>query len=298
MKNTARFNGGRWLAPIAILLLSGSFVRGAQAQTPSAGIAEVNGTKLYYEMAGKGHALVLIHGGAVDRRAWDDQFTVFSARYKTIRYDLRGSGKSAMPDKPFSNAEDLRALLQYLKVDKAYIAGISRGGGVAFDFTLAHPEMVDALILVSANLNNVPAAYQKMFEASTEAGKKKGAAAAAQVWLDDPYQGPTREKPEARKRVLQVLTENIAKFRHFDGSVAVEQLLSSKTPPSQRLTEIHVPTLVIAGENDNVDARANYDHWAKGIPGAKKLVVPGAAHLVNIDQPKIFNQAVFEFLKQ
>jgi pimeloyl-ACP methyl ester carboxylesterase len=96
--------------------------------------------------------------------------------------------------------------------------------------------------------------------------------------------------------VLKVLEENLPRFRHFDGSVAVRQLQSSDVPAYKRLAEIRTPTLIIAGERDNVDARANYDNWAKGIPNAKKVVFPGAAHLVNIDQPEKFNQAVLEFL--
>ena len=281
----------------AMALLLPIFVHGAQAQSANQGTAEVNGTKLYYEMAGKGHALVLIHGGAVDRRAWDDQFLEFSKHFKVIRYDLRGSGKSAQPDQAFSNTEDLYALLRFLKVDKAYLAGISRGGGVAFDFTLAHPDMVDRLILVSSNLGGVPQAYRDMFARATEAGKKQGANAGADVWWNDPYQGPSRENEAARTRVREVLRENIATFLHFaPGSVAVEQRTFSKDTVS-RLVDIHIPTLIIAGEKDNVDARANYDRWAKGIPGAKKIVVQGAAHLVNIDRPKEFNRAVLDFLQ-
>ena len=266
------------------------------AQVPvQRGIAEVNGTTLYYEMAGSGHAMVLLHGGAVDSRAWDDQFAEFAAHYRVIRYDLRGSGKSASPVTPFSNSKDLYALLQYLKVDKAYLLGISRGGGVAFDFTLDHPDMVAALVLISANLSNTPAAYERMFERTTEAGKTQGAVAAARVWGYDPYQGPVREA--ARPRVLKVLEENLPRFRHFDGSVAVRQLSSSDIPRSERLSAVRVPTLVVAGELDNADARANYDNWARGIRNAKKIIFPNAAHLVNIDQPRGFNQAILEFLR-
>ena len=276
-----------------MLLVAGMFSANGRAAAQS-GIAEVNGTRLYYEMAGEGRTIVLLHGGAVDSRAWDDQFNVFAARYKVIRYDLRGSGKSANEEKPYSNSEDLLALLRFLKVDRACLIGISRGGGIAYDFTLEHPDMVEALVLISANLSNTPDAYNKMFERATEAGKAHGAAAAAQVWGNDPYQGPQREA--ARPRVLQIIEENIARFRHFDGSAAVRQLQSSNVPRSKRLAEIHAPTLVIAGAHDNVDARANYDHWAEGIPNTRKIVFPDAGHLVNIDQPKEFNQAVLDFL--
>jgi pimeloyl-ACP methyl ester carboxylesterase len=133
-----------------------------------------------------------------------------------------------------------------------------------------------------------------MFERATEAGRLHGAAAAAQVWGNDPYQGPVRD--EARPRVLEILEENLPRFRRFDGAPVVQQLSSSEIPRKERLSEIRVPAFVISGERDNADARANYEAWAKGIPRAKKLVVDDAAHLVNIDQPEIFNRAVLDFL--
>ncbi len=258
------------------------------------GIASVNGTELYYEIAGDGHPLILIHGGAVDNRAWDDQFTVFAQNHRVVRYDLRGAGKSGNRDKPFSNSKDLYALLKFLNMDKAYLLGISRGGGFAYDIALEHPEMVDALILVSANLSVHVPAYREMFERSTEAGKKSGAAAAAEVWGNDPYQGPMRES--ARARVVEILTDNMPRFRYFDGHVPVEQRSYSDIPRSQRLAEVQVPTLVISGAHDNIVARANSQNWASGIPNAELVVFPNAAHLVNIDQVDQFNQTVLEFL--
>ena len=82
------------MTTVLSVLLAGILAQGAMAAVQT-GIAEVNGTKLYYEMAGSGRVIILLHGGAVDRRAWDDQFTEFAAKYKVIRYDLRGAGKSA-----------------------------------------------------------------------------------------------------------------------------------------------------------------------------------------------------------
>ncbi|MCH8867074.1 MAG: alpha/beta hydrolase [Proteobacteria bacterium] len=265
------------------------------AQTNSqTGIASVNGTELYYEIAGDGHPLVLIHGGAVDSRAWDDQFSVFSQHYKVVRFDLRGAGKSGNRDKPFSNSQDLYSLLEFLNIDKTYLLGISRGGGFAYDLTLEHPEIVSALILVSANLSMHVPAYSKMFAQSTEAGKESGAAAAAEVWGNDPHQGPMRDS--ARPRVLEILTDNMPRFRYFDGHVPVERLRSSDIPRSQRLTEVQIPTLVISGKHDNAVAKTHYRDWAAGIPNANLVEFPNAAHLVNIDQVDEFNQTVLEFL--
>ncbi len=102
------------------------------------GFAEVNGTTLYYEVAGAGHPFVLLHGHLLDRRSWDDQFAVFAQRYRVIRYDQRGFGDSGLIMKglAYSDRQDLYALLQFLGIESAYLMGVSGGGALAIDFTL------------------------------------------------------------------------------------------------------------------------------------------------------------------
>src|SRR5689334_19941744 len=114
------------------------------------GTAEVNHTRLYYEVAGSGPPLVLIHGFDLDTRMWDDQFEVFAQHYRVVRYDVRGFGKSARPTEPYAHEEDLKALLDYLGIAQAHIVGMSMGGGIAIDFTLTYPEMTRTLILVDS----------------------------------------------------------------------------------------------------------------------------------------------------
>jgi 3-oxoadipate enol-lactonase len=115
------------------------------------GIAHVNGTELYYEVVGTGHPFTLIHGLLLDRSSWDDQFETFTQQYTVLRYDVRGWGDSAQEkaEPPFSPRQDLLSLLHYLNIDKTYLLGLSGGGTLALDFTLEHPDKVDALILVS-----------------------------------------------------------------------------------------------------------------------------------------------------
>src|SRR5438552_14512428 len=120
------------------------------------GFAELNGTKLYYEMAGEGHPLVLIHGGLVNRNSWDDQFDVFAQHYRVIRYDMRGFGDSGVitaDTEPYSMRQDLYNLLQFLGIEKTYVLGLSIAGGMAIDFTLEYPQVVDALIPVAAGVS-------------------------------------------------------------------------------------------------------------------------------------------------
>src|SRR5579859_2012208 len=102
------------------------------------GYAEVNGTRLYYEVAGEGQPLVMLHGGLVNLRSWDSQVVEFAQRYQVIRYDLRGMGKSDQATEPFSHEEDLRSLLAFLGLEQAIVMGLSFGGRTAINFTLLH----------------------------------------------------------------------------------------------------------------------------------------------------------------
>ena len=302
MKEAERSSIKPWLKTCTLVfaiyfLATCSHAPNSQAPNPmpaTTGFAEVNETRLYYESMGEGQPIVLIHGGAVDRRMWDDQVQAFAEHYRVIRYDLRGSGKSEIPKKRFSNVEDLLHLLRLLHVDKAYLLGLSRGGGVAADFTLEHPELVDALILASSNLGGVPDAYRNMLTASFSTARDEGVSKAVQVWLDDPYQAPSPENVAARQRFREIVDENLVVnlFLLF-GTKLVQR---PDVPAFQRISNIRVPTLILSGERDHPDARANYDRAAATIPRAKKLVIPGAAHLVNVDQPEQFNRAVLDFL--
>ncbi len=103
------------------------------------GFAPVYGTRLFYEVRGTGSPVVLIHGGQLDCRMWDDQLTALAQHFRVIRYDVRGYGGSVQPDMLYSDADDLAGLLDYLKVNKAHIVGLSLGGRIAIDFAVAHP---------------------------------------------------------------------------------------------------------------------------------------------------------------
>src|SRR2546422_6205927 len=115
-------------------------------------IARVNGVSLYYEVAGRGAPLVLVHGFACGIRSWDPQVRALSRYRRVIAYDVRGHGLSdAPPDaaaySPATSVADLHALLAHLKIGRAVVGGLSMGGDIALNFALAHPAMVSALIV-------------------------------------------------------------------------------------------------------------------------------------------------------
>jgi pimeloyl-ACP methyl ester carboxylesterase len=253
----------------------------------------VNGTRLYYEVAGSGHPLVLIHGFTLDTRMWDGQFDAFAKRYRVIRYDARGFGKSAGPTgESYAPADDLRALLEQLGVERAHILGLSMGGGLAVDFALAYPEATSSLIAVNSLLGGYQwqefgATIEAMFSAATESGVD----AARAVWLNSPLFEPALEKPDVASRIKQIVGDYSG--WHF---VNEDPAIAPAPPAIQRLGEIAGPTLVLVGERDLPDFHAIADTLAHGIPNARKVVLPGVGHMSNMEDPSGFNEAVLGFL--
>ena len=114
------------------------------------GYIDVTDGKLFYEQAGEGQHIVLIHDGILHRVVWDGQFLELAKNYRVVRYDRRSFGKSSVSEAPFSNVDDLYQVFTQLQIDNAIIFGMSAGGGLAIDFTLKYPDKVKGLVLVGA----------------------------------------------------------------------------------------------------------------------------------------------------
>ena len=250
---------------------------------------------LYYEIAGEGQPLVLIHGGLVNSGLWDDQFAVFAAHYRTLRYDVRGYGKSKSPSSYYSNYGDLRDLLEYFGIEQAYVLGLSMGGGIAIDFTLTYPHHVAALLPIAAGLGGYHATSNRVLrdemEAAYESGDQERAVELSlQVWTDGPYRTPDQVDPAVRERIR-------AMTAHTLNLPDVDPWLQRLEPPAiDRLAEIHVPTLFVVGDQDVEDILKIGDLIIANVRGAQRAVIPGTAHHLNMERPDEFNRIVLEFL--
>lgn len=264
--------------------------------TPTIGYADVHGARLYYETMGTGYPLVLVHAGIADSRIWDDQFADFAEHYRVIRYDIRGFGKSVMPPGPSSTSGDLHGLLQALGITRAHVVGLSIGGGIAIDFTLQYPAMVSALVLAASGLGGTqPSAEMQRADADVDAALERDGIDAAveaenRLWVDGPKRTPTQVDPTVRARVSEM---NGALYRLPEVDAPRERL---DPPAVGRLGEIHVPTLVIVGDGDVPDVIETADMLEQGIAGARKVVFPAVAHMVNMERPEEFNRVVRAFL--
>lgn len=270
------------------------------------GFAEVNGTKLYYEVAGTGHPFILAHGHLLDRRSWDDQFAVFAQHYRVVRYDQRGFGDSGLITKgeSYSARQDLYELMRFLGIKSAYLMGVSGGGALAIDFTLEHPEMVDALIPVTAGVSGFQLSEEMMKEHPEvtrlykdwqEAFEKHDIARAVEVSLqlftDGPVRLPRQAAPEVRERVREQTMRN---WNRPDDEAQEETPPVPLEPPAiGRLSQIGVPTLVILGAYDVPNP---LDQLVAEIPSAKKVIMAETAHHPFMEKPAEFNQIVLDFL--
>jgi pimeloyl-ACP methyl ester carboxylesterase len=262
------------------------------------GFLETDDARIYYEMEGEGHPMVLIHAGVANLRMWDDQVSALSPRYRVIRYDTRGYGQTVTEDVEFSNRGDLAALLDHLEVPSAYVLGASRGGTIALDFTLEFPNRVDALIFVAGGVGGFETETDPSTIAQFQEAERRWEARdwdwltafETSYWVDGPGQAPHRVDPGIRSRVEDWIGSN------YRAEKAEGRPLPLIPSAAGRFDQIRVPTLVVVGDLDDADTRQSCEHLATTVESARLEVFEGAAHMLNLEQPERFNRVLLQFL--
>jgi 3-oxoadipate enol-lactonase len=278
------------------ILLAASNAHAVKKPSSASGLAEVNGTRLFYEEAGKGRNLVLVHGGLVDSRLWDDQFAAFAKHYRVIRYDLRGFGRSGYPTASFSHVEDLYALLKFLKVERCSLVGLSLGSMIAADFTLEHPEMVERLVLTAPGLRGPQAQRNERARAVYKLAETEGRDKAIDAWMENDFFATGKQNDSRyEERMRAMLRDNYKTW----GPTPTQFVWNwPKQPTAERLQEIKAPTLIIVGDKDAPSILANAEVYQSRIPGARKAVITNVSHHLVMEKPKEYNRLVLGFLKQ
>lgn len=260
---------------------------------------DVPGGRLAYEVEGAGHPLTLVHAGVAHLRMWDEQVAAFATKYRVIRYDTRGFGRTRSDDVPFSNRDDLLALLDHLGVERTHLVGLSRGASIALDFTLEHPERISALVIGATapggfelETPELDATWEEMERLEEAKDWDALVEMETQFWTDGVGQSRDRVRGDVRERMVAWNLEN---YRAEGGNGQPQPL---QPPALGRLGELSVPTLVTWGDLDVPDISAGGQVMASGIRGARRHVFPGAAHMINLEYPDEFNQLVLDFLAE
>ncbi len=258
--------------------------------TPRSGTSAAG---LHYEVRGSGAPLVLLHGFSLDLRMWDAQVGWLARDHRVVRYDMRGHGRSAEAGAPFSHHEDLAGLLEELGLERAVLVGLSMGAEVAIDFAIAHPERVSGLVLASPGLSGYqPQGSFEWMGAVMTALQAGDARAATRAWVETPLMRIEGDPgADAAMRVIALDNWDV-----WTGDPSLRRRLDP--PAVGRLAEIDAPTLVLVGAADLLDTRAVADTLAARVPGAEKVTVPGAGHLLNLAAPAAFDAALQAFLER
>jgi len=259
---------------------------------------QFDGATLVGEAGGFGLPVVFLHANVSDRRLWAAQMeTVAANGYHVISYDRRGFGETQSPDEPFSHLADLEAVLDQLSVHAAILVGASRGGALAIDFAIEHPERTVGLVLVGTGLSGAPEAdmpeeAEALYDARSYAEERKQWASVnridAHLWLDGPESQSGRVAGAPRELFLEM---NGARL----GRPAFTQ---EEEPDSaiDNLGAITAPVLLVVGDLDFPHIIERHEELSEEFENAFSVTLEDTAHLPSLERPDLFDPLLLEFL--
>jgi pimeloyl-ACP methyl ester carboxylesterase len=245
----------------------------------------------FEDTGGNGPALVFIHGFPLAGAMWKGQLEAVRGKCRAIAYDVRGFGKSPAGDGQYAFeafVDDLLALLDQLKLEKAALCGMSMGGYVALRAVEKAPGRVSALMLCDTRSEADDNASKLRRAAAISMVQSKGPAALLDAFLPSIVASPAG-LAEAKR--ISALNGSVG----LCGSLLA---MASRTDTTESLSKIAVPTLVVGGEKDALMPPEVARGLASRIPGARCEIIAGAGHLSNLDQPEQFNKLLLEFVSK
>ena len=259
-------------------------------------LLENRGARIYWDEQGQGAPLLLIMGLGYPSHMWYRTRPVLAARYRTLAFDNRGTGRSDLPPGPYSMelmASDAGAVLDAAGVARAHIYGISMGGMIAQEFALRYPGRVQSLIL-GCTAAGVPEAERAEPEARDllMGRHKMDAEQAAQAAIPFIYHSST-----SRQRIEEDLAVRRPWFPRPEAYLAQLQGILAWEAYS-RLPQVQAPTLVLHGDSDRLVPTRNGRLIAARIPGARLVLLKNAGHIYSTDQPEAAQKAVLDFLAE
>ncbi|GAB3725827.1 alpha/beta fold hydrolase [Spirosoma lituiforme] len=283
------------------LVLSGClWVSSCLGQAIKKHLIPVADSKIYVEESGQGPALLLLHAGLLDHRMWQQQVSQLNQRFRVLNCDMRKHGLTQDGDSTFLNSTGLALVLDSLKVSTAHVMGLSLGAVAAVDLVLAHPHRIDKLILAAPGLIGYDLNHDSVLVANQRkenAAKQRGDTLAyvdyfLRSWADGPHRSPTRVNPHVRAQMKRMVSDNLKHHQWATGFWFKDDPL-----PIDQLGFIRSETLVLVGDQDMSDILAISDVLTHKIPRVKKVVIPGAAHILNLEKPVLFTRIVKSFLE-
>ena len=257
----------------------------------------VNDISMNYTFDGPADAPVVTmsHSLATDRGMWDPTVPALTSRFRVLRYETRGHGQTAAPRGAYTLeqlADDARALLRALGIQRTHWVGLSMGGMIGQVLALKAPDVLLSLSLCDTS-SRIPADAKPQWEDRIRTAEAKGMEPLVEPTLARWFTAPFRER---RKDVVDRVAAMI-RTTPVAGYVGCCHAISALNL-TDRLSAIKLPTIVIVGEDDPGTPVAASRLIAENIKGARLEIISSAAHLSNIEQPEAFNRALSSFLEK
>ena len=258
-------------------------------------VARVRGIEMAYDLLGAGPPVVLLHGYPFNRSMWQEQVAELSANHRVLVPDLRGLGETTATSKPATMtemAQDVAALMDDLKIERAVIGGLSMGGYVAFAFYRRFPLRVRALLLADTRPQSDTDEGRRNRLEQAEKVLSEGMESIADGFLKKALAPSTlAERPDVVARVRQMIVSTKPL-----GAAAASRGMAERSDQTDFLSRILAPTLIIVGSEDQLTPPKDAELMHREIRGSRLEVIAGAAHISNLERPAEFNRAMTEFL--
>src|SRR2546421_5493498 len=246
---------------------------------------------------GNGCAAIFLHGFPFNRSMWHAEIEFLNARgYRCVAPDLLGLGenKSASEVNTMEDmARDVATLLDELKIDRAILCGLSMGCYVAFEFAHLFPARVSALVLAGGRCEGPDKAEKQSREQQARRVLEQGFAPSVEVILQSLLAAQTlAEKPEVVARVREMVAKTDPR-----GAAAAQRGMAARRDYCGDLPQISVPTLIVAGRDDGVRKPIDAETIHLGIKGSHLETIKDAGHLMNMEQPEVFNEVMLTFVE-
>lgn len=272
-------------------------------------IAEANGIKISYDLKGKGFPLILIHGFGSKKEIWKPQIIDFSKKYKTITFDLRGTGKTDRPNYPYTMemfADDIKGLIDYLKIESTHLIGRSLGGMIAQNFVLKYPQNVKKLVLIASNaifddesvvdlvINNRIKDIELLKKDPVKAFWNKSLFVYHQKFRRELKQNP-------KKKFFNVFSlEDLIEESTINPSRAQDIINQGNAMKGHntlnRLSEIKNETLLLAASHDRLIPKSLMVEINKRIPNSILKIIDKAGHFMTVSRATEVNNIILDFL--
>lgn len=257
---------------------------------------EVEGVTLHYRDVGTGRPVLLFHAFPLTGEAFAPQLEALSGRYRFIIPDLRGFGSSTLDSDGSGSAVEMRryaqdglAILDALGIDAAVIGGVSMGGYIALALLQEDPGRVQALVLVDTQHG-----------ADDDAGRQRRAESVAAIQREGVENLVRNNVPkllaESTDEAIRARVQAMIRSNTPEGVIAATRGMALRPDSRDILARFGGPALVVVGEKDTVTPVEKARKLADLVSGAKLEIIPGAAHLPNLEQPEAFNLAFDAFL--